>query len=304
MRAEQTPRAPMDRSDCRVLTLPDGRRLAYAEYGVTRGAPVVYCHGFPSSRLEARLAHAAAVEARLRLIAPDRPGFGCSDPCPGRRLVDWPDDLAALLRDLAVERYAVLGVSGGAPYALACAVAHPQQVGGVTLVGGLGPIYEPALAQGMPWHVRLARTLVRHSPVLARLFFALLVTGLRCAAPVLLAFFVRQLSSADQAALADAAVRHALLDSLHEAARQGAQAWVDDFSIYARPWGFDLSGVDVPVQLWHGGQDRVVVPAVAHRVAGALPRCHPHILPRDGHYSLPLRHTHEILRVLASTESP
>ncbi len=304
MRAKQTPRAPMDRSDCRVLILPDGRRLAYAEYGVRGGVPVVYCHGFPSSRLEVRFAHAAAVEARLRLIAPDRPGFGRSDPRPGRRLVDWPADVAALLRDLAIERYSVLGVSGGAPYALACAVAHAQRLDGVALVGGLGPIDEPALARQMPWHARLARPLARHTPVLVRLYFALLVAGLRLAGPLLLALFVRQLSAADRAALADAAVRQALLETFREAARQGASAWVDDFSIYVHPWGFDLSRVDVPVQLWHGGQDRVVAPAVAHRVAKELAHCHPHILPHDGHYSLPLRHAHDILRALAPTESP
>lgn len=295
----------MDRRDCRVLILPDGRRLAYAEYGVLGGAPVVYCHGFPSSRLESRLAHAAAVEAHLRLIAPDRPGFGRSDRRPGRRLVDWPQDVAALLRDLAVERYRVLGVSGGAPYALACAVAHAQRVDGVTLVGGLGPMDEPGLAREMPWHARLARTLVRRSPALARLFFALLVAGLRLAGPVLLALFVRQLSAADRAALGDASVRQALLESFREAARQGAPAWVDDFSILVRPWGFGLSRVHVPVQLWHGGQDRVVAPAVALRVAKELAaHCHPHILPREGHYSLPLRHAHDILRALAPTESP
>jgi pimeloyl-ACP methyl ester carboxylesterase len=294
----------MDRNDLCVFTLPDDRRLAYAEYGVTDGMPVVYCHGFPSSRLEVRIAHAAAVQARLRLIAPDRPGFGRSDPSPGRRLVDWPDDVAALLQHLAIERYAALGVSGGAPYALACAARHPQQMSEVTLVAGLGPIHEPALARGLPWHGRLARSLVLHSPALARLFFALLVLGLRCAAPALLEFFVRYLSPADQAALADAAVREALLVSFREAARQGAHGWAKDFAIYARPWGFTLSEVRVPVHLWHGNQDKIVAPAIAQHLASVLPHCHTHFLPGEGHYSLPLRHMHDILGALVSTESP
>jgi pimeloyl-ACP methyl ester carboxylesterase len=304
MGGEQTPRAPMDRNDCRVITLPDGRQLAYAEFGATDGMPVVYCHGFPSSRLEARLAHGAAVEARLRLIAPDRPGMGGSDRRPGRRLLDWPVDVAALLQHLAIERHAVLGVSGGAPYALACAASWPRQVSGVTLVAGLGPISEPALAAALPWHGRLARRLVSSSPALARLFFVLTVTGVRFAAAPLLAWLVRDLSPADRAALADAAVRHALLDSFREAARQGARAWLDDFSICARPWGFNLSEVGVPVQLWHGGQDWLVAPAMAQHVAGALPRCQSQFLPGEGHYSLPLRHMHDILGALASTKSP
>jgi pimeloyl-ACP methyl ester carboxylesterase len=294
----------MHQDDRCVFTLPDGRRLAYAEYGAADGRPVVYCHGFPSSRLEARMAHAAAAQAGLRVIVPDRPGFGGSDAKPGRRLVDWPHDLAALLQQLAIERYAVLGVSGGAPYALACAVIHPRNVTGVTLVGGLGPIGEPALAKGLPWHGRLARGLVLCSPTMARIFFASLVFGLRRAAPTLLSFFMRHLSHADRVALGNAVLRQNLLDSFREAARQGARGWVEDFAIYAQPWGFALSAVRVPVQLWHGDQDRVVAIAIAEHVANGLIGCQPYFLPGEGHYSLPLRHVHDILRMLASTESP
>ena len=108
------------RGDCRLCELPDGRRLAYAQWGDLLGMPVFYCHGFPGSRLEAHLGDAAARRLGIRLIAPDRPGFGESTLQPHRRLSDWPDDLIALADSLELDRFHLLGVSGGGPYALAC----------------------------------------------------------------------------------------------------------------------------------------------------------------------------------------
>ncbi|WP_455385831.1 alpha/beta fold hydrolase, partial [Acidihalobacter prosperus] len=126
-----------DRSS--ILRLPDGRRLAYAEYGDPRGRPLIYNHGLLSSRFEAVFADGAARRLGLRLIAVDRPGCGGSDPLPGRRLLDWPGDVAALAAALRLPHFHVFGVSGGGPYALACASALAGRVTGLTLVCPLGP---------------------------------------------------------------------------------------------------------------------------------------------------------------------
>ncbi len=125
------------------ITLADGRRLAYAEYGNRKGSPVIYCHGFPGSRLEAALMDASAKQLGLHVIAPDRPGYGQSDFQPGRRLSDWPTDIAALLDTLSVPRCSVLAISGGGPYALACAEHLADRIDNVSIVCGLGPADKP-----------------------------------------------------------------------------------------------------------------------------------------------------------------
>ncbi|WP_448628307.1 alpha/beta fold hydrolase [Geodermatophilus sp. URMC 64] len=131
---------PADEPREGTISLRDGRTLAYAEWGDPSGRPVLGCHGSPSSRLER---HVEDVEDYrrwgVRLIVPDRPGFGRSDPQPGRRVLDWPADVRELLDDLGVDRFAVLSLSGGAAYALACAHEFGDRVHAVGVLGGAPP---------------------------------------------------------------------------------------------------------------------------------------------------------------------
>src|SRR4051794_36511529 len=114
--------------------------MAYAEWGDPEGWPVLGCHGSPSSRLERHVEDAEDYRRwGVRLIVPDRPGFGLSDPQPGRRVLDWPDDVRELVDDLGIERFAVLSLSGGAAYALACASVLGQRVRAVGVLGGAPP---------------------------------------------------------------------------------------------------------------------------------------------------------------------
>jgi pimeloyl-ACP methyl ester carboxylesterase len=284
----------MTAKQTRLHRLADGRQVAFCEYGDADGAPVVYCHGFPSSRLEARLAHAQARAQGVRLLAIDRPGFGRSERKPGRRLLDWPQDVAALARLLGWKRYAVLGVSGGAPYAFACAVRMPEEVRAVAIVAGLGPVRAGLL----PWYGALAAVATAHCPALARALFALLVAGIKRAPRCLLASMVLPLAPADRAVLGRPPVRTALLATLREAARQGAGAWAEEFALYVQDWGFDARSVRVPVSVWHGECDRVVAPAAGRALAGQLPNCQARFLADEGHYSLPLRHMTDIFAAL------
>ncbi len=124
------------------LKLSDGRSLCYCEFGDNNGTPIIYCHGFPSSRLEARLAAEAAQKLNIRLIAADRPGLGQSSPQPDRHFKDFPDDIVALADHLNIERFSLVAVSGGGPYAMACAEQYPRRVDKLVLICALGS-YEP-----------------------------------------------------------------------------------------------------------------------------------------------------------------
>jgi pimeloyl-ACP methyl ester carboxylesterase len=110
--------------DYHTHRLADGRQLAFNEYGVANGQPVFFFHGGNDSRLEAVLLEAAASDLGLRLVAPDRPGYGRSDPQSGRRLLDWPQDVAQLATGLGIASFAVVGHSGGGPHAAAVATRY------------------------------------------------------------------------------------------------------------------------------------------------------------------------------------
>ncbi len=151
-----------------TITLVDGRRLGWAEFGDPQGLPLFYFHGFPASRLEGKLIEAAALRNGIRVIASDRPGYGISDFQPRRRLLDWPCDVKALADRLSIDRFMILGVSGGGPYALACAHAMAPRLRAVGVVCGLGPVFEPWARSSLPWPTRLGFGLARRSKRLLR----------------------------------------------------------------------------------------------------------------------------------------
>jgi len=127
-----------------VVQLPDKRQLAYAEYGESNGAPVFVFHGLPGSSLSWGYIPDNPFPPGLRIIAPDRPGYGRSDPKPDRSLLDWTDDITALANALEVEKFSVLGVSGGGPGALAYSWKRPERLTSVGVVSSAAPLTHPA----------------------------------------------------------------------------------------------------------------------------------------------------------------
>lgn len=279
-----------------LLTLADGRLLGYHEYGRPEGWPLVYCHGFPGSRLEAALAAPLAQRLGVRLIAPDRPGFGLSSPLSGRRFGDWPADLAQLLAALRIKEFSLLGVSGGAPYALAAAscLPHVQQVG---LVCGLGPIEADGLKAMSPLG-RCGLQIARRAPWLARACYRLLARTLCRHSASFLGWMTAGVPAVDRGVLARPEVRAAILASFRESARQGGAAGAEELLLYARPWDISPSACQVPVQLWHGELDATVPVDFGRQLATSLPNCRARFLPGEGHYSLPLGQLEPILRGL------
>jgi len=275
------------------------RRLAYIEMGDPDGLPLIYCHGFPGSGREACLLDAPARAAGARVIAPHRPGYGNSDFTPLRRMADWARDVAALADHLGLARFALLGVSGGAPYALACAWSLRGRIDGCTLVCPLGPVYlEAVLAQMNPL-VRLNLGLARRVPVLYDLLVGSLTAGLDAARPAPLVRLRRlNLNAADRAALAGPGIGRILDQSIADALRGGARGARQDLALYLRDWGFPLEELNLPVDLWHGAADAIVPLSHAHWYARHLPRVRLHLVPGEGHYSLPLGHAGTILRTL------
>jgi pimeloyl-ACP methyl ester carboxylesterase len=280
-----------------TLKLPDGRLLGFRSYGPEHGVPTFYFHGFPGSRLEAGLAAAS----ELRLIAVDRPGYGLSDAHRGRTLKDWPADVAALADHLSIDRFGVLGISGGAPYALACAWALHERLSCVAIVCGLGPPEAEGMNQGMMRNaLRLGRHGWQYTPLL---WYARYFMTRKDAEQRFLAFRRRmsaRLSAGvpKEAAISTDALSSHLFTSWSEGLRRSIAGVLSDARIYASRWPFQLSDVQMPIHLWHGTEDRMVPVAVGQHYARTLPRITASFEEGEGHCSVIFNAMPRVVRTL------
>jgi pimeloyl-ACP methyl ester carboxylesterase len=246
-----------------IVSRDDGRRLAYAEYGDPTGDPVVFFHGTPGSRLLAGLFDDPAREHGIRLLSPDRPGYGRSAPRPGRTVTDAADSTAAVLDDAGVERADLVAFSGGAPYALACAEAI-DRVRSVDVVAGATP---PGVGPDPP----VARLLAGLATATPRLLGGLFRGQAWLAARLDPSVVVAQYTSGDgSGAVPDATAALVRRDFLEAVARSRRGA-VTEFRLNAADWGIAFGSLDVPVRLWHGTADGNVPVAGARAFADRLP---------------------------------
>jgi pimeloyl-ACP methyl ester carboxylesterase len=279
------------------ISLPDGRLLAYAEYGDPAGYPLIWCHGNPGSRREADMLEPTLLQrAHVRAIVPDRPGIGLSTWRAQRKITEWPTDLAALTAALKIERFALMGLSGGAVYALACARVMPHRITRTVIVSGVGPLdvlNDIERRERGPGYFVLAR----RSYWLVLALTWLMQRGLH-QPDKLMAQTLSGLPPVDQQTLNEPRTRQSFLNLLHEAFRQGGRGLAWDAALIARPWGFSLREIKAPVHLWHGDADRNAPLAMGGYLAEQLPNSYLHILQGEGHFSVAVRHFPTILQKL------
>jgi len=273
---------------------------AWHEWGDSAGRPVLYCHGFPATGHEAGFADEAARRTGIRLIAPDRPGFGGSSIAPFERIVDWAGEAVALLDHLAIERLPILGVSGGAPYALATAAAHPDRIGAVATIAGLGPLEDMGASHGMSALGRMSIYCARHRPYLLRILFAALAGVIRVWPTAMFRLLSATGRANDGDQLREPASRAVWIRSLQGSVVNGSGPGVDEMLRYVRPWGFPWPKVTVPVTLWHGTRDPVVPPEHARHLAQSLADSGLHWLSNEGHFSAAVNHIDEVLARLSA----
>lgn len=278
----------------RFVTLPDGRRLAYAEYGDPAGRPVLHCHGGLSSRLDGCLLDAGARVRGVRIISPDRPGVGRSDPRPGRMLAEWPRDAAALLDALAIERCAVTGWSLGGQYALATCAALGPRITRAALLGSAVPFDLAGSTAGLSRTDRALLALSARAPALAR---AGLAGGVRAAPARMLQHSIeRTLGPADISALRALPDPLAAARFVGESVRGGTEGVVCEYRLWRAPWGFALADVATEIDVWQGDADTFVPAAYPALLTDALPHATGHDAPGEGHISLVVRRAADILQ--------
>ena len=239
------------------------------------GHPVVYLHGTPGSRVGPFPRGRVLYELGVRLISFDRPGYGGSDRQPGRRVADVARDVEAIADKLGLDKFAVVGRSGGGPHALACAALLPDRV---TSAGTLVSL-APREAEGLDWFAGMSASNVREfttaasQPELLNETLAQVADEIKADPVSHVSTLRREMPPADQRVVTDTGILRLLANNFTEALRESAAGWLDDDLALVTPWGFDLSDIHVPVLLWHGEND-VFSPA-AHarwlhgRIAGA-----------------------------------
>ena len=278
------------------ILLSDGRMLGYAEYGTTEGTPLFYFHGFPSSRLDWQLFNddIALAELNVRIIASDRPGYGLSDFKRGRKLLDWPEDVIELADKLHISRFAVLGISGGGPYAASCAYGISDRLTKAGIVCGMGPSDSPGMKDGVSWTIPGTPSIMR------RLILIMTSMGLRRDPEQFMSRSKESFSELDRKLLNQPELANYFIIGMQEAFRNGIGAANQEAGIFKGPWGFRFQDIAAEVHLWHGEQDHNVPISVGRYVAGAIPGCNASFSKDDGHLTLPRKHIGEILSTLVA----
>lgn len=258
-----------------ALTLSDGRSLAFTTYGDGDGVPVLAMHGSPDSATVWRLADTAARNTGVRLIAPDRPGFGASTPKPGRSILDWVDDLDELTDHLGLRDYRMLAISGGSPYALATAWRHPDRVAALGLLSVIAPLHVPGIARKASVPIRFTFFAARRLPVLLRPMAQVMVRITRRNIESAAERMIELRPEADRVVIRRPHVMEVLMANLPNQFND-ADSIATEMRNAARPWGFDLEEVTVPTLIWQGGLDDVHTPAMAEHLARHLGRARLH----------------------------
>lgn len=294
------------------IQLEDGRKLSYAIYGspVPR-ITVIYMHGFPSSRYEGKLWHSACTKHMIRLIAPDRPGIGLSTYKSNRRILDWPVDVLALADALKISQFYILGLGGGAPYALACMKRIPKsRLLGVSIVSG---VYSTKFGTaGMMLQSRMLFWLALWLTDLTSFMFETSMgKAARCSDPQvfedMLEHEVNNRHTGDQATIKDPKHWPIFVAMMREAfARSRGASW--EARLMGSEWGFELSQLYVDSEvgcsltLWHGNEDVDCPAAMADKAKSLMPGSELHMMGGEGHVSFMFDKADEILDHLIGIE--
>ncbi|MEU4689723.1 alpha/beta hydrolase [Actinoplanes sp. NPDC023714] len=275
-----------DGGDREQAKTADGRVLAFDVTGRRDGVPVFLLHGTPGSRLGPKPRHLTLHHAGIRLISYDRPGYGGSAPHPGRSVADAAADIRVIADDLGIERFAVVGRSGGGPHALAAAALLPDRVISTAVLVGLAP----ADAVHLDWHGGMAEGNVKAYEAVDN-DWARHVERIRLRADevrrnpeALIEDVRRQMSEADRPVLDDVGIRRLLIETYQEAVQQGPYGWIDDLGAFRKPWGFAFGDIRCPVLLWHGEDDTFSPVAHSRWLAERIPGVQIRVQSRTAHF--------------------
>ncbi|WP_193048035.1 alpha/beta fold hydrolase [Mycolicibacterium baixiangningiae] len=267
------------------IAVTEDRRIGFAEFGDPQGRAVFWLHGTPGARRQIPAeARTFAEEQQIRLIGIDRPGIGSSTPHQYANVLAFADDLRVIADTLGIGRMAVVGLSGGGPYALACAAAMPARVVGAGVLGGVAPTTGPdAIAGGLMKLGSQVAPFLEVAGVPIRLAAGTLIRLVRPVASPALEIYAQLSPEADRRVLARPEFKAMFLDDLLNGSRRQLAAPFADVVVFARDWGFRLEEVKVTVRWWHGDCDHIIPFAHGRHCVARLPDAHLYHLPGESH---------------------
>lgn len=285
-------------TDFRFLTLPNGRRLSYVEFGKSDGYPVMYFHGTPSSCLEPTIiGEKAFLKYNLRIISPSRPGMGQSDRHKNRTFIDWTKDIIALADHLDIYKFAILGYSGGAPYTLACALKIPERLLSAVIVSGAGQMNQPEVKNNLSLKHRIFWKVADQFPFLLPIVLGKMKQYREMPDEAILIRFEKNMPKADFETFKQNN-RVALSKQGVEETFRDMNGVAMDVRLPIRPLGFDLGTIRFPVTFFHGKEDRTVPIQVVEWIVPRIPNARLVTYPNDGHMSVICEHFDEIAEAL------
>lgn len=267
-----------------TVVLSGGRRLGFAEYGSLQGKPLFLFHGQPGNRLFRPVDEITLRRHAVRLIVPDRPGYGLSSFVPGRTLMDWCSDVLALADWLALENFAVAGFSGGAAYALACAKVLDERLTRAGVISGAPEMHDSLTKKKMPLLPKLNAALGKFTPRLYTWVFAQYWKSSSRKPAGFLRLAMDQMAAVDSRLLDKPEFYKLMLEVWKENLRVSSLGYAYDGLLLLQPWGFRLEEITRPVYLWHGTEDKNVPVELARALVARLPHCEAHFLPGRGHF--------------------
>jgi pimeloyl-ACP methyl ester carboxylesterase len=269
-----------------TATATDRRTLTYVERGAPDGVAVLVSHGTPGSRLSRHPDPTLYEKHGVRMIAYDRPGYGLSDPSPGRSVADAAGDIAAIADSLGLDQFAVVGGSGGAPHALACGALLGDRV---LRVGAL-VTPAPSDTDDFDFFEGLADINVKEFGAAlegreaVEAFIQPFVDKLHSDPDAVIDEIVSELPDVDRAIAEREEFRAIMRESFTEAVRQGVRGWADDDLAFAKSWGFEPEDVHAEVRLWQGELDVLAPRSHGEYVASRLPNARFELLEGGGHF--------------------
>ena len=288
----------MDKYD-QTTQLRDGRTLGYAEYGTPNGSPIFYFTGGNSSRFEGKWFQEAAQKKDVRLIVPDRPGFGRSTHQPTRQLIHWSDDVSQLADFLSIETFSIFGLSGGGPHVLAVAHQIPERIQKAAIISGTGTPNMPDKFRGMWPPVRMIFLTAKHLPTANR-FLLKQMSNFYSNEEQMLTQMKRAMPKPDVELIER---RPEIISIFAEAAREAHRSGIDgdayEWQLYVREWGFALSEIKKEIKLWYGTYDQQVPIGMGRHLQKELPNATLIEVEDGGHFSTINNHIDEIIDYLA-----
>src|SRR6478672_5835895 len=267
------------------IAVGDDRQIGFAEFGDPQGRAVFWLHGTPGARRQIPMeARVYAEQRQIRLIGVDRPGIGSSTPYQYDTVFAFAEDLRTIADTLGIDKFEVIGLSGGGPYTLACAAAMSDRVVAAGVLGGVAPTSgSDAIGGGVSTLVKGAAPVIGVAGAPIRLAASGLIRLIRPVAEPALYAYARISPEADRRLLVRPEFKAMFLDDLLNGSRKQLAAPFADVVVFARDWGFRLDEVKVPVRWWHGDCDHIVPFAHGQHVVAMLPDAELYTLPGESH---------------------